>query len=407
MKRSIPYTQAQQLILGLPDVRPETLTVTLADACGRVLAEDIVADIPIPPFAKSPFDGYALRSADTAGATVQAPVTLRITEEIPAGGVPKHKITPGFAAKILTGGAMPEGADCTEKYEVTTSTDETVTFTAPVSPGNVVRMGEDVPAGTVVGRRGDVVSPGAVGIFASVGRDKVMVYGRPKIGIISTGNELVEPGDELPPGKIYSSSALSLAGELAAMGIDAESFAIVPDDAGAIADAIRRCVAGYDAVITTGGASVGDYDFLREAVKMAGAEILFWKTKIKPGGTMLASEIDRKLVLSLSGNPGAALTGLLIIGRPYLLRIAGRNEIFPEKVQVHLRAPFTKNSGRSRMLRGRLEIDGGKAWFVEQGSQGSGALSSFVGCSLLAEIKPDEVPLEAGALVEAYRLPNY
>ncbi|MDR0906363.1 MAG: molybdopterin molybdotransferase MoeA [Oscillospiraceae bacterium] len=405
MLKSVEPAQARELILSIGTTAPSTETLPLTELFGRVLAEDVYAEIPIPPFDRSPFDGYAFRGADTANATAENPVTLKITEEIPAGSVPTVDITEGFAAKILTGAPLPNGADATVKYEQTEFTDTTVTFTAPVKPNSdVVRAGDDVKLGALAARRGDVISPAAVGLLASLGRTEVVVYRRPRAAILNTGSELVEPGNPLPFGKIHNSSVFSLTGSLAALGIDAYNAGVVRDDPQAIADAIAENLPKCDVMFTTGGASVGDYDFAGGAADRLGANILFWKTKLKPGGAMLASEKDGKLVLALSGNPGSALIGLLHIAAPFLFRLAGRREIQPEAVEVHLKKPYKGSTTRTRLLRGRLEISGGRAYFAEEGEQGGGALSSFHGCDLLGEIPAGSPALDAGALIMAYRI---
>ncbi|MDR0838304.1 MAG: molybdopterin molybdotransferase MoeA [Oscillospiraceae bacterium] len=405
MLKNVSPEEARSLLLSIPQASPETELVPLMSAFGRVLAEDVFADIPIPPFDRSPYDGYAFRGADTSGASSENPVTLKITEEIPAGSVPTVDITPGFAAKILTGAPMPRGADATVKYELTEFTPETVTFRAPIAPdSDVVPRGDDVEAGALLARRGDFISPAAAGLFASLGRREIPVFRRPRAAVLNTGSELVEPGNPLPFGKIYNSSVFTLSGSLAALGIDAYNAGVVHDDPSAIADAISRNLPLCDVMITTGGASVGDYDFAVGAAEALGAVPLFWKTKLKPGGAMLASRIGDKLLLALSGNPGSALIGLLHIAAPFLRRLAGLREIAPEPVEVLLKEPLVKSSPRARLLRGRLEIICGIAYFAEQGGQGSGALSGFQSCDLLGEIPAGSPPLPAGAIIKAYRV---
>ncbi|MDR1328245.1 MAG: molybdopterin molybdotransferase MoeA, partial [Oscillospiraceae bacterium] len=322
MRKSVTAEEARALILQIPLPPPSAEAVALTEAFGRVLAEDITADIPIPPFDRSPFDGYAFRGADTAAASKDNPITLRITEEIPAGSVPSVDITPGYAAKILTGAPMPRGADSTVKYELTEFTTETVTFTSPVAPGDdVVYAGDDVKAGSTAALRGSVIFPADVGLFASLGMTEVPVFRRPRAAVLNTGSELVEPGSPLPYGKIYNSSVFTLIGALAGLGIDAYNAGVARDDPDEIAAAVAKNLPLCDIMITTGGASVGDYDFALGSAGVLGAQTLFWKTKIKPGGAMLASRVDDKLLLSLSGNPGSALIGLLHIAAPFLRRL--------------------------------------------------------------------------------------
>lgn len=404
MIKGIKPDEARDMLFDLP-ASPVTETVAISDALGRVAATDINAVIPVPPFDRSPFDGYAFRGADTAAASRENPVTLKITEELPAGVAPTIAITPGFAAKILTGAPIPPGADCTVKYETTEFTDTEVRIFKPVAPGSdVVYAGEDVKTGALAARRGDVVTPPLMGLFASVGLSEIEVYKPPRAALIITGDELTEPGEPLLPGKIYNSNAFTLSGYLRGQGVDAYNAGVVGDDAGLIAERIRENLVKADIVITTGGASVGDYDCAVRAAELLGAKILFWKALIKPGGAAVAAVLDGKLILSLSGNPGSSLMFLLRCGMPYIRKLCGRNDCIPESVEVYLKHPFNKLSERSRLLRGQLEVIGGKAYFAEYGAQGGGDISSFVVADLLAEIAADSAPLPAWTLVKAWRL---
>ncbi|MDR0445974.1 MAG: molybdopterin molybdotransferase MoeA [Oscillospiraceae bacterium] len=407
LRKSVAPEEARELILQIRSPEPSSERVPLTAAYGRVLAEDVTAELPIPPFDRSPFDGYAFRGEDTAAASENHPVTLRITEEIPAGSVPAIDITPGYAAKILTGAPMPRGADSTIKYELTEFTAETVTFKKPVPPGSdVVYAGDDVAAGSLAARRGDVISPATVGLFASLGKTEIPVFRRPRAAVLNTGSELVEPGEPLPYGKIYNSSVFTLIGALAELGVEGYNAGVARDDPAEIAAAIEKNLPLCDVIITTGGASVGDYDFSLASAEKLGAETLFWKTKLKPGGAMLASRVGDKLLLSLSGNPGSALMALLHIASPFLRRLAGRRDISPEPVFARLGEPYNRAaSPRTRLLRGRLDISAdGTAYFIEYDEQGGGALSSFAGCDLLGEIPPGSPPLPAGTLIRAWRI---
>ena len=404
MIKGIQPDDARDMLYNLP-ASPKTETVAVITALGRVMAADIHADIAIPPFDRSPFDGYAFRGEDTAAATRETPVTLKITEELPAGTVPTIDITPGHAAKILTGAPIPTGADCTIKYEVTEFTDTEVKIFAPVAPGSdIVYAGEDVKLGTPIAKRGDVITPPLMGLLASIGHAEVEVFKPPRAALVNTGAEVVEPGNPLPFGKIFNSNASTLSGYLRRQGIELYNAGVVDDDPALIAERIKMNIADNDLIITTGGASVGDYDCAIRAAELLGAEILFWKAQIKPGGAAVAAVLDGKLILSLSGNPGGAIMFLLRCAMPYIRKLCGRSSCFPESIEVYLKHRFDKLSERSRLLRGQLEIIDGKAYFAEYGAQGGGDISSFVVADLLAEIAADSAPLPAGTLVKAWRL---
>ncbi|MDR0874978.1 MAG: molybdopterin molybdotransferase MoeA [Clostridiales Family XIII bacterium] len=404
MKKDIEVSEAIRLLLGL-SVELNTEQIQVGETYGRVLAEDVAAALPYPPFDRSPFDGYAFRAADVAVASKDAPVTLTINQEIPAGHTPKGDVPSGFAAKILTGAPIPPGADAVVKFEDTDFTAETVTIYEPAYAGsNIVRAGEDIPVGTELAPKGTVILPALMGLLASQGLRTVPVYRKPVVAVLNTGTELAELGVPLPPGMIYNSSMYTQQGFLESLGADFHDAGVVTDDEDEIAARISAVLRAADMVITTGGASVGDYDCALRAAERAGGEILFWKVRMKPGGSLLAYRLDGKLVLSLSGNPGAAALGLLRLGLPYIRKLCGRTDVLHETCRVHLHTAMKKETPRLRVLRGYLELRDGEAWFVENEGQGGGDISSLLRCDLLAEIPGGSPPLPEGALVTAYRI---
>lgn len=404
MRREIEIAEALELLLGT-ETKLDTETVPLSKALGRVAAETVTAAIPFPPFDRSPFDGYAFRGADTVSASADNPVTLSVRQEIPAGFVPREDVTAGTAAKILTGAPIPAGADAVVKFEDTEFTPDSVKLFSPVKPGvNIVRAGEDIAAGVCVLPAGTRIEPAAMGLLAAQGRSSALVYKRPLISVVNTGTELAELGRPLPPGMIYNSSMYTLQGYLSRMGADFRDGGVVHDDEKAIAERVRTELAASDMVITTGGASVGDYDCAVRAAEYAGAEILFWKIRMRPGGSLLAYTLGGKLVLALSGNPGAAVLGLLLLGMPCIRKRSGLAELMPEECVLRLASGIKKPNPRKRIVRGRMKIEDGEAWFVENVHQGGGDVSSFLDCDLLAEIPEGSPPLPAGSKVKAYRV---
>jgi len=404
MLKEIEVSEAIDLLLGVP-AGLDTETVELGRALGRVSAGSVVAGIPFPPFDRSPFDGYALRGTDIASASQEKPVTLTVGQEIPAGFTPKEAVTPGRAAKILTGAPIPSGADAVIKFEETEFTEDAVSFFAPVKAGkNIIRMGEDIPTGAEVLAKGAEITPAIMGLLAAQGLESVEVYRKPLISVINTGCELAELGRPLPPGMIYNSSMFTLQGFIAKMGADFRDGGVVEDDEKTISDRVREELAVSDMVVTTGGASVGDYDCAVAAAERAGADILFWKVRIRPGGSLLAYVLDGKLVLALSGNPGAAVLGLLLLGLPCVKKRRGLSDVLPEECSVRLESDIRKSSPRKRIMRGYLKIEGGEAYFVENEGQGGGDISSLVRCDLLAEIPEGSPPLKAGSIIKAYRV---
>ena len=402
MQKFVSDAQARELLLSVP-VSPETETIPLVESFGRVLAEDICARLMVPPFLRSPFDGYAIRGEDTANASKEHPVTLRITEELPAGKAPEFLVTPGTAAKILTGAPIPDGANATVKYELTSFTDKEVTISAPVKPGsNLVPAGEDVRIGDLVAAQGDVITGSVMGELASQGICEVSVFKTPVIAILNTGSELVDIGEPLSPAKIYNSNYYTLSGYLQALGTKPVFGGTVEDEPEAISKRIGELLENCDMVITTGGASVGDYDWAVTASEMMGAEVLFWKTAMKPGGSMLASRKGEKVILGLSGSPGAAILGLLVVGQPYIRRLCGRSDYELRTLEVAMKEPFTKTSEKSRFIRGRLVTENGKAYFSQIEGDANGIISSFARTELIGVIPVEEQPAQAGQIIKAY-----
>lgn len=403
-KLRISQEEARKMLFDLCP-QPRIETVELEKSYGRVAAADITAQENVPPFAKAPLDGYALRGEDTALASAAHPVTLSITEEIAAGGIPHIPVGPGQAAKILTGAPMPEGANVVVRFEETSFTDTEVTFTAPVTPHqNVVPAGDDIAIGRVVVHKGEVLTPPLVGMLAALGYCETDVFQRPRIAILSTGSELAAPTGELPPGKIRNSSYHLIRGYLEQAGAEVGPVEVVADDLYTIAGRLEQALHEYDMVVTTGGVSVGDYDLMLSATEQMGARQLFWKVRFRPGGTMLAAEKGGKLILGLSGNPASASLALHLIGLPFIHLLAGRPPQVPEKIKVRLLTPVEKDSPFGRLVRGQLVIQDGVCCFRSVDSQGNGALSSLLGCDLLAELPPETPPLPAGTTVDAYRI---
>ena len=404
MLRSVETDAAMKMLFDIPVTNMHE-TVKLQNARGRVTSAKITAKMAIPPFDRSPYDGYAFRGADTVSATRDNPAVLRITEEIPAGTAPKYEVTSGTAAKILTGAPIPKGADSTIKYEITESSDGEVSIFEPVAPDtDLVYAGSDVKPGDLIAETGTLITAPVISALANQGFTDVQVYNKPVITIISTGDELREVGEPLNPAAIYNSNVHTISAYLAEIGAAPVSGASIPDKPDRIAEAIGNALEKSDMVITTGGASVGDYDWAVRAAELLGAEVLFWKVQMRPGGAIVAAVKDGKLILSLSGNPAAAVLGLHRVAMPFIKKLCGMNDCFYRHVEVILKENYKKSSPRMRVLRGRLEIIDAKAYFVENKGQGSEVMSSLAGCDLLGEIPMGSQPLPAGTIIKAYRI---
>lgn len=380
-----------------------TEIVPLSEARGRILARQIVAEENVPPFDRSPYDGFAFRAKDLEEASKEHPVTLRIIEEVPAGKAPERKISKGEAIKILTGAPIPEGADAVERYEVTEFNEKEVTFFEPVKSGsNICLAGEDIRQGEVLMEVGTKLENVRLGLLAALGYFEISCYRKIRCVIISTGSELVPVDHPLIPGKIRNSSAYMIQAVLREWGMECDIYGIVSDNSSHIAGAIDVCAQKYDVILTTGGVSVGDYDFLNTSLEELGAEILLWKVKMKPGMAFVAAMHKEKLVLALSGNPSAAAATLYLIGGAVLSYMSGKRGLPWEKIKVRMYHDFPKSSKGRRFIPGRLCVKDGEAYLDSCVAQGNGILSSWHSCNVIGEIPAGTPPLKAGSIIEGY-----
>lgn len=380
-----------------------TENVPLSEARGRILARWIVAEENVPPFDRSPYDGFAFRAKDLEEASKEHPVTLRIIEEVPAGKAPQQEIGEGEAIKILTGAPIPKGADAVERYEVTEFNEKEVTFFEPLKSGsNICLAGEDIRQGDVLMEAGTKLENARLGLLAALGYFEISCYRKIRCVIISTGSELVPVDHPLAPGKIRNSSAYMIQAVLREWGMDCDIYGIVSDNSCHIAGAIDVCAQKYDVILTTGGVSVGDYDFLNTSLEELGAEILLWKVKMKPGMAFVAAMHKKKLVLGLSGNPSAAAATLYLIGGAVLSYMSGKQGLPWEKIKVRMYHDFPKSSKGRRFIPGRLCVKDGEAYLDSCVAQGNGILSSWHSCNVIGEIPAGTSPLKAGSIIEGY-----
>ena len=371
----------------------------LDEALDRVLAEDVSARLTLPPFNKSPFDGYACRSGDTPG-------ILRVIGTLSAGIDRIREIGPGQAVKIFTGAPVPDSADAVVKLEDVEIDGDRIRVSRPAAPGtNVICRGEDVRQGARLLPAGTRLQPAHLGLLAGQGIASVPVFRRPRAVLIPTGTELRDPGEDCDGFQIYNSSSFALCAYLRRMGFSAVRRPIVPDEPGAVRAAVEKALAAdNDVVFTTGGASAGDYDFAKKTAESLGAEILFWKVRMKPGGALLVSRLGSRLLVSLSGNPAAALMSLLVVLRPWLTALTG-SEDRSQILTLPMKEDMPKTGGTLRLLRGHLEFAEGRVCFAEHEGRGNGNLASFGDCELIGMIPGGFGPLKKGDWIRALRLP--
>lgn len=402
METQVTLERAQQLILNGAVPKQESY-VSLFEAAGRILSQEIMADKNIPPFDRSPLDGYAMRAEDIAGATRTQPVVLKVVEEIAAGYVAHHGVSPQTAIKVMTGAPIPEGADVVIKYEeVKRDGDVIHVFKPLISGSNIVRKGEDVKQNEIIARPGTQITPPLLGLIASLGIDQVPVYGTVKAALLSTGDELLEPSQTMRPGKIFNSNLYTLYAHCLELGVEPISLGIVGDDSQAIAAGITKGLQEADLVITTGGVSVGDYDLVLKALDSLEAQTLFWKVDIKPGSAMAAARKDGKAVIGLSGNPASSLIAFDLMVVPLLKKMLGHTNYMPAAIPAVLCEGFGKSSPLRRFLRGSLHRQNGMDYIQLTGVQANGVLKSMIGCNVLVDVPAGCEKLTAGEQVSAY-----
>ena len=398
------WTEARDVLLGL--AKPVETEYVPLDACaGRVLAFDLKAEEDVPPFDRSAYDGYAFRACDIVEASQENPVTLRITETVQAGQVPCFPVGPGEAAHLMTGAKIPQGADCVINFERTAYTADTVTLFEPYKSGsNIVKRGEDVQAGALLAPCGTEIDAGLAGTLAAQGIPQVSVYRKPIVGLISTGSEVVEADEEQPLGKIRNANRSTFTALLTKEGCEARYLGLAGDDAESIRALIEKGLAECDAVILTGGVSVGDWDVTPAAMENAGADILLRGVRMKPGMACVYGAAGGKLALGLSGNPASSFTNFCACALPAIRRLCGRSEPLPQAFQGELVKGFRKKSPADRFLRGRLMLDDGTVKFLASSDQGNVVLSSTIGCEAFLLIPGGSGPVEAGTKLNGFLL---
>jgi molybdenum cofactor synthesis domain-containing protein len=396
----VPLDEVRAEILAAVGVLTPVAMASTA-AAGLVLAADVIAPEAVPPFANSAMDGFAVRAVDTVGATADLPVELLVVGVLPAGRAPDVEVGAGQAVRIMTGAPMPDGADAvvmveqTRPIAVETVGVERVGIEAPATPGDHVRAaGGDLMPGQLVFAGGTRLGAAHIGVLASIGTEAVSVFPRPKVGVLSTGDELRGNG-ELTPGTIRDSNRPMLLELVREAGMEPVDLGIARDDEDLITDTLRDALAGCDAVLTSGGVSMGDYDYVKAALDRLGS--LQWRqVAIKPAKPLAFGVINGTPVFGLPGNPVSSLVSFELFARPALLQLAGDPCRFRPEVVARASAAFRRAlDGKVHLDRVRVRWAGDGYLAASTGSQASNVLSATALANGLA-IVPDGVGIEAG-----------
>jgi molybdenum cofactor synthesis domain-containing protein len=369
--------------------------VALDASAGRVAAADIRSDVAVPPFSRSAMDGYAVVAADTVAATRDRPVRLRIVDRIYTGAATRARIEPGACAEIATGAPLPEGADAVVMVEETApGGDNLVDVAAAAAAGqNIGRRGADISPGDVVVRRGDLLNPSRVGAAAAIGCAALDVFARPRVAVLSTGNEVVDPGTPLAPGQIYDVNRFTLGAVIAANGGVAETHRPAQDTMDALIGALDGC-AGADLIVFSGGSSVGERDLVVDLVAARGT-MVFHGIAVKPGKPTAFAIVDGSPFLGMPGNPTSCLSNAYILLVPYLRATARLPLYAPKTVRVPLGRTIVSPAGRHQFYTVRLHDGAAFPAF-----KGSGDITSLSQADGYIEIPASESTIEAGAIVD-------
>jgi len=373
--------------------------INILEARGRVIGEDVFAPRNIPSANNSARDGYALRCADIKDASREKPVKLKIIEDIPAGTLAVKIIKKGEAARIMTGAVLPEGADSVVHQEDTMKEGKTViVYTSAEKSENIRFAGEDVRTGDLVVKKGSALRPADIGMLAALGRAFVSVYQKPRVAIMSTGDELVDIEIEPPPGKIVNSNSFSLAAQVMECGAIPIMLGIVKDKKTDLREAFKTALHA-DLMISSGGVSVGDFDFVKNVMGEIGNAMHFWRVAMRPGKPLAFGAIEGVPLFGLPGNPVSSMVSFEQFVRPSLLKMQGHKKIFRQTIQAVCNDEFQKNPGFRHFIRAVVKKEKDRYVAITTGDQGSGILKSMVAANGLIVIGEEETRIKKGSEV--------
>ena len=364
--------------------------ISLDDCDGRFLAQPLKADHDVPPFNRSPYDGFALRAGDTIEASRNNPLAFEVIDEIGAGSVSHYELRSMEAIRIMTGAQIPRNADCVIMLELVQEKKHSdgrpyIILKRPLREGeNISFQGEDAQLGTTLINQGEKINPGIKALLATFGYNEVPCVTPPLVGIITTGSELLQPEEDLVPGKIRNSNGYMIEAQIARAGGQHKRYGSVSDQFEDLLTIVKRAMADCDIVITTGGVSVGDYDYMPMVYQALGAELLFNKIAMRPGSVTSCAQKDGKLFFGLSGNPSACYVGFELYVRPYIRYWLYSNKPYLKKITGKMKTDFSKANPFSRFVRCKLSIENGHVYANPVGLDKSGVVTSLAWADCLA-----------------------
>jgi molybdopterin molybdotransferase len=405
----IQVAEAQQRILSFAQ-RSAVETVPLAESEGRRLARPICATHDVPHFPKSPYDGFAVRAEDTVGASLHNPVELEVVGVIACGDEPTFSVGKGQAARIMTGAAIPDGADCVVMFEMTTENEAKVERIVGVKKEmavgeNIIQLGEEAKTGDLLIEEGKRIGPGEMAILATFGYARVPVCSLPKVGILATGSELLMPEEALRYGKIRNSNSFMTASQVRQSGGIPVLYGNLEDDPDQAVNRVLAILEETDMLITSGGVSVGDFDIMVEVFRRLDAEVLFNKIAMRPGSVTSAARYNDKFIFGLSGNPGACFVGFELYVRPLLQAMQGKPQVTLPEMQAVLGVDMQKPSSFTRFVRSSWKAEDGKIVVYPVGQDKSGVVTNITDANCLLVIPPGGRGASRGDKVTILLLP--
>jgi molybdopterin molybdotransferase len=383
----IQVTEAIQKVMKYAGIG-EVETVSLEEAYGRYLAEELRADHDVPPFDRSPYDGFAIRAVDSTKAKLDNPIEFEVIETIGAGQVASKTVQPFQAVRIMTGAQIPDGCDAVVMLELAKQYERDgktyMSIKRPFQQGdNISFQGEDAKKGEVLVPKGTFINPGVQALLATFGYAQVKVARKPRIGIFATGNELLDVSEPLVPGKIRNSNAYMIQAQVVRSGAEPVYFGKLADDVDTCFTAIQKALSQVDFLITTGGVSVGDYDYLPAIYERLGAEVLFNKVAMRPGSVTTVAQLNGKLLFGLSGNPSACYVGYELFVRPVVRTRLFSPKPYLRKATATLMADFPKPNPFTRFVRSYVTVEDGRLTVSPVGTDKSNIVTSLAKANAL------------------------